>query len=91
MYNDNCKQEGCSVPVPVDSMKNVMLEIHDQAMKARQMASDIYKKLFGAIPCDVGANKDSEVGCAFNALLDINGIEKDTLEVLYAVIERIGE
>lgn len=91
MYNDNCKQEGCSVPVPVDSMKNVMLEIHDQAMKARQMAFDIYKKLFGAIPCDVGADKDSAVGCAFNALLDINGIEKDTLEVLCAVIERIGE
>ena len=89
MYNDNCKQEGCSVPVPVDSMKNVMLEIHDQAMKARQMASDIYKKLFGTIPSDVVEGES--VGCAFDALFDINGIEKDTLEVLYAVIGRIGE
>ena len=91
MYNDNCKQEGCVAPVPVDSMKNVILEIHDHAMKARQMAFDIYKKLFGAIPGDVGVDKDKAVGCAFDALFDINGIEKDTLEVLYAVIGRIGE
>ena len=91
MYNDNCKQEGCSVPVPVDSMKNVILEIYDHAMKARQMAFDIYKKLFGAIPGDVGVDKDKAVGCAFDALFDINGMEKDTLEVLYAVIGRIGE
>ena len=91
MYNDNCKQEVCSAPVPVDSMKNVILEIHDHAMKARQMAFDIYKKLFGAIPDDVGVDKDKAVGCAFDALFDINGIEKDTLEVLYSVIGRIGE
>ena len=91
MYNDNCKQEGCSVPVPVDSMKNVILEIHDHAMKARQMAFDIYKKLFGVIPNDVGVDKDKAVGGAFDALFDINGMEKDTLEVLYAVIGRIGE
>ena len=91
MYNDNCKQEDCAVPVPVDSMKNVILEIHDHAMKARQMAFDIYKKLFGAIPDDVGVDKDKAVGCAFDALFDITGIEKDTLEVLYAVIGRIGE
>ena len=91
MYNDNCKQEGCAVPVPVDSMKNVISEIHDHAMEARQMAFDIYKKLFGAIPDDVGVDKDKAVGCAFDALFDITGIEKDTLEVLYAVIGRIGE
>ena len=91
MYNDNCKQEGCSVQVPVDSMKNVILEIHDHAMKARQMAFDIYKKLFGAIPDDVGVYKEKAVGCAFDALIDICRIEKETLEVLFAVIERIGE
>lgn len=91
MYNDNCKQEGCVATAPVDSMKNAILEIHDHAMKARQMAFDIYKKLFGAIPDDVGVDKDKAVGCAFDALSDINGIEKDTLEVLYAVIGRIGE
>ena len=89
MYNDNCKQEGCSVPVPADSMKNVILEIHDRAMKAREMAFDIYKKLFGTIPSDVVEGES--VGCAFDALFDINGIEKDTMEVLYAVIGRIGE
>ena len=43
MYNDNCKQEGCAVPVPADSMKNVILEIHENALKAREMAFDIYK------------------------------------------------
>ena len=88
MYNDNCKQEGCSVPVPADSMKNVILEIHDRAMKARQMAFDIYKKLFGEIK-DEGV--EGEVNCAFDVLGKINRMEKDTLEVLYAVIERIGE
>ena len=91
MYNDNCKQEGCAVPVPVDSMKNVILEIHDHAMKARQMAFDIYKKLFGTIPGDVGVDKDKAVGCAFDALTDIKRIEIETLDVLYAVIGRIGE
>ena len=91
MYNDNCKQEGCSVPVPVDSMKNVILEIHDHTTKARQMAFDIYKKLFGAIPSDVGVDKDKSVECALDALFNINGMEKETLEVLYAIIEKIGD
>ena len=88
MYNDNCKQEGCSVPVPVDSMKNVILEIHDHAMKAREMAFDIYKKLFGTMPSD---SDNPKIECAFDALIDINRIEKDTLEALYAVIGRIGD
>ena len=91
MYNDNCKQEGCVAPVPVDSMKNVILEIHDHAMKARQMSFDIYKKLFGATPEDVCVDKDRAVGCAFDALADIKRIEMETLEVLYAVIGRIGD
>ena len=90
MYNDNCKPEGCSVPVSTDSMKNLILEIHDRAMKARQMAFDIYKKLFGESPSDQICDKD-EIECAFDALGKINRMEKETLEVLYAVIEKIGE
>ena len=89
MYNDNCKQEGCSVPVPVDSMKNIIVEIQDNAFKAREMAFDIYKKLFGTLPSSV--DDGAKIDCAFDALTDIKRIEIDTLEVLYAVIGRIGE
>ena len=90
MYNDTCKTDACCVPEPVDSMKNVILEIHDRAMKAREMAFDIYKKLFGESPSDQICDKN-EIKCAFDALGDINRMEKETLDVLYAVIERIGE
>ena len=89
MYNDNCKQEGCAVPVPVDSMKNVILEIHDHATKAREMAFDIHKKLFGTLPSS--AEDGENIDCAFDAITDIKRIEIDTLDVLYAVIGRIGE
>ena len=89
MYNDNCKQEGCVAPVPVDSMKNVILEIHDNALKAREMAFDIYKKLFGTLPS--GAEDGAKIECALDALTDIKRIEIETLDVLYAVIEKIGD
>ena len=89
MYNDNCKKEGCVAPLPVDSMKNVILEIHDNAMKAREMAFDIYKKLFGILPS--GAEDGAKIDCAFDALTDIKRIEVETLEVLYSVIEKIGD
>ena len=89
MYNDNCKQEGCAVPVAADSMKNVILEIHENAVKAREMAFDIYKKLFGTLPS--GAEDGAKIDCALDALTDIKRIEIETLDVLYAVIGRIGE
>ena len=89
MYNDNCKQEDGSVPAPVDSMKNVILEIHDHAMKAREMAFDIYKKLFGTLPS--GAEDVAKIDCAIDALTDIKKIDIETLDVLYAVIEKIGD
>ena len=89
MYNDNCKQEGCSVPVPVDSMKNVIVEIQDNALKAREVAFCIYKNLFGALPSSV--EDGAKIDCAFDALTDIKRIEIETLDVLYAVIEKIGD
>ena len=89
MYNDNCKKEGCVAPVPVDSMKNVILEIHDHAFKAREVAFGIYKNLFGALPSS--AEDGAKIDCAFDALTDIKRIEMETLEVLYSVIGRIGE
>ena len=90
MYNDTCKTDACCAPEPVASMKNIVIEIHDHAMKAREMSFDIYKKLFGEIPSEQICDKN-EIECAFDALVDINRIERDTLEVLYAVIGRIGE
>lgn len=90
MYNDNCKTDApcCDVKVPVDSMKNTIMEIHDHAMKAREMAFDIYKKLFGTMPSDPDNPK---IECAFDALIDINRIERGTSEILCAVIQRIGD
>lgn len=90
MYNDNCKTDAtcCAVQAPADSMKSTICEIHDHAMKAREMAFDIYKKLFGTMPSDPDNPK---IECAFDALNGINRIEKDTLEILCAVIQRIGE
>ena len=91
MYNDNCKQEVCSVPVPTDSMKNVILEIHENALKAREMAFDIYKNLFGTGTLPSSVDAGAKIECAFDAITDIKRIESDTLEVLYAVIGRIGD
>ena len=91
MYNDVCNAgESCcdSVKEPVDSMKNTICEIHDKTVKAREMAYDIYRKLFGIIPSNA---EDMKVDCAFDALIDINRIERDILETLYAVIERLGD
>ena len=89
MYNDNCEQAGCAVPVPVDSMKNVILEIHESAFKAREMVFDLHKKLFGTFPSS--AEDGAKIDCAFDALTDIKRIEIETLDVLYAVIEKIGD
>lgn len=91
MYNDNCKQEGCAVPVPVDSMKNVIVEIQDNAFKAREMAFGIYKNLFGTGTLPSSVDAGAKIDCAFDALTDIKRIEMETLEVLYAVIGRIGD
>ena len=89
MYNDNCKQEVCSASVPADTMKNIILEIHDNALKAREVSLGIYKNLFGELPSGVDAM--TKIECAFDALTDIKMIEIETLDVLYAVIGRIGD
>lgn len=88
MYNDNRVTEACPVPLADDSMKNIVVGIRDNSVKAREMALVIHKNLFGTIPIDV--NDDKEIGCAFDALIDIIRIEQGTMEVLHAVIERIG-
>ena len=45
MYDDNCNYkvpvEGCAVPAPSESMKDVIMELHDMAMKARSIYDDI--------------------------------------------------
>lgn len=90
MYNDTCKTDACCAPEPIDSMKNIVIKIYDQAMKTRQVAYDIYKKLFGEIPSDPICDKN-EIECAFDTLVDISRTEGVTLEILHAVIGRIGE
>lgn len=89
MYNEPCKvDETCREQDPVDSMKNILIEILDRAVKAREMAVFIHKNLFGQSPIIEG---DGSVESIFDIILEIKKIEKDTMEILYGVINRIGE
>ena len=91
MYNENynCKvsDEGCCVPAPAESMKDVIADLHDKMLKARAMSDDISGKLFGIDPIkDVAAG---DVNCAYDALCDTRRIANYVLETLYSVIQRI--
>ena len=92
MYDDNCNYkvpvEGCAVPDPSESMKDVIMELHDMTMKASSMSEEIGYKLFG-----MEAVKECETSrdgnCAFDALCETRRITKYLLENLYSVIQRI--
>lgn len=92
MHNDNCNCKvpvgGCDVPAPYESMKDVILDLHDKMMKARAMSEDISVKLFGINPTACGDNQ-IEVNCAHDALCDTRRIANYVLETLYAVLQRI--
>ena len=92
MHNDNCNckttVEGCAVPAPSESMKDVIMELHDMSMKARSMSEEIRDKLFGMEPvkeCETARDGN----CAFDALCETRRITKYLLENLYSVIQRI--
>ena len=92
MNNDNCNYkvpvEGCAVQAPSESMKDVIVELHDMSMKARSMSEEIRDKLFGMEPikdCETA----SDGNCAFGALCETRRITKYLLENLYSVIQRI--
>ena len=92
MYEDNCNckvpVEGCAVPAPSETMKDVIMELHDMTMKARSMAEEIGHKLFGMEPikeCETARDGN----CAFDALCETRMITKYLLENLYSVIQRI--
>ena len=92
MYNDNynCKtaEECGAVPAPAETMKDVIADTHDRLLKAKSMANDIHGKLFGPVPIPPnGAN--SEVNCAYDALLDNRGITSEILETLYNIIQKL--
>ena len=92
MYNDDCNYkvpvEGCAVPAPSESMKDVIMELHDMTMKARSMSEEIGYNLFGMEPvkeCETARDGN----CAFDALCETRRITKYLLENLYSVIQRI--
>ena len=92
MHDDNCNYkvhvEDCAVPAPSESMKDVIMELHDMTMKARSMSEEIRDKLFGMEPVkDCEAARDGN--CAFDALCETRRITKYLLENLYSVIQRI--
>ena len=92
MYDDNCNckapVEGCAVPAPSESMKDVIMELHDMTMKARSMSEEIGYKLFGMEPVKE-CETSRDVNCAFDALCETRRITKYLLENLYSVIQRI--
>ena len=92
MHDDNCNYkvhvEDCAVPAPSESMKDVIMELHDMTMKARSMSEEIRDKLFGMEPVkECEAARDGN--CAFDALCETRRITKYLLENLYSVIQRI--
>lgn len=92
MYNDNCNYkvpvEGCAVPDASESMKDVIIELHDMTMKARSMSEEIGYKLFGMEPVKE-CETSRDASCAFDALSETRSITKYLLENLYSVIQRI--
>ena len=92
MYDDNCNYrvpvEGCAVPDPSESMKDVIMELHDMSMKARSMSEEIRDKLFGMEPVKK-CEEARDGNCAFDALCDTRRIANYVLETLYAVLQRI--
>ena len=92
MHDANCNYkvpvDGCAVPAPSESMKDVIMELHDMTMKARSMSEVIGYKLFGMElikECETAHDGN----CAFNALCETRRITKYLLENLYSVIQRI--
>ena len=92
MYDDNCNYKvgggGGAVPDPSESMKDVIVELHEMTMKARSMSEEIGDKLFGMEPIkECETSRDGN--CAFDALCETRRITKYLLENLYSVIQRI--
>ena len=92
MHDDNCNYkvpvEGSAAPAPPESMKDVIMELHDMNMKARSMSEEIGYKLFGMEPVkECETSRDGN--CAFDALCETRRITKYLLENLYSVIQRI--
>ena len=92
MHDDNCNYkvhvEDFAVPAPSESMKDVIMELHEMTMKARSMSEEIRDKLFGMEPIkECETSRDGN--CAFDALCETRMITKYLLENLYSVIQRI--
>ena len=90
MYNDTLKTEACcEAPTPIEPMKAVILELHDVMVKAKEIAEIIDDKLFGPRPFPESTAKD--VTCAHDMLIETRTTTKETLEILYAIMQRIEE
>lgn len=88
MYNDTLKTEACcEAPAPIEPMKVVILELHDVMVKAKEIAEIIDDKLFGPRPFPESTAKD--VTCAHDVLIETRTTAKETLEILYAIMQRI--
>ena len=90
MYNNNRDVDAnccVNVPEPHPSLNDSIREIMEKACKAREMAFDIYKNLFGEMPNNFESMK---VECANDALININQIEIETLDILLSVINGVG-
>ena len=90
--HDNCNYkvsaDGCAVPAPAESIKDVIIELYDMSVKARAMSEEIRAKLFGMEPIKEIENA-RDGNCAFDELCETRRITKYMLENLCSVIQRI--
>lgn len=88
MYNDTLKTEACcEAPAPIEPMKAVILELRDVMVKAKEIAEIIDDKLFG--PRTFPESTEKDVTCAHDVLIETRTTAKETLEILYAIMQRI--
>lgn len=90
MYNDNCNckvNADTCVPTPTESMKSIIIGLHEILCECESVARGIEGQLFGPSPADPG--KEMNVLSMHAALVDIRRTAKETAEILYSINQRI--
>lgn len=87
MYNEACCEKGC-VPSTIDGMKQTIMILSDEVKKARDLAFEIEKELFGDKPQN--PENQREITCAQDALNECRSIAEQNLEILNDILRGIN-
>lgn len=89
--NDNTNY-GCAVntlePAPCGGMKQTIMILSDEVKKARDLAFEIEKELFGDKPQN--PENQREITCAQDALNECRSIAEQNLEILNDILRGIN-